>query len=408
MTRVLLVLWMALIGAERLDVDGGMTAVTVTPFLLLTPLLLVALVVEQRLGRRQVRAGANALWFALLAVVFVACIGASTYASLDADLTLMRAVLAFVQIGGAAMVAAFVHDDADAMRALRTGARVGIALFAITDVLAVLAFLGWLPTELSIGPASLRLDSYGYAGIVPRLSGTTLDPNAAGLLLVIWAVVEPRVRWVAATLLALTLSRSAIGAGLLVAMLGLTHRGMASARAPMRALLAVVLLVAGGLVVAWRAPNLTENVGRVLAPFGERIGLGEYAGSGTEHGALVVRAAEEGSKSLTRVAFGLGWGASNMVLQDFWPGNRYGNFHSLYGTAFAETGLISLVVLLVLLFGPMFRKTRYQPLAGGFIVFNLFYQATTIPAFWLLLALAWVTVESATPHTGEEQQWRVA
>ncbi|MHB8837462.1 MAG: hypothetical protein ACYC7F_00725 [Gemmatimonadaceae bacterium] len=408
MTRLLLILWMGLIGAERLDLDGGATAVTVTPFLLLTPVLVAALLTERRLEGRAVWGGRSTLWFALLTSVLLFCIGASAYASLDADTTLMRATLAFIQIGGAALVALLVHDNTEALQALRAGATLGVALFIVTDVLAVLAFLGLLPMELNIGPSVLRFDSYGYAGLIPRMSGTTLDPNAGGLLLVIFALLEPRVRWVAGILLVTTLSRSAIAAGAVVAVIGATSQGIGRMRAPVRGGLVVTLLLAALLVAVGRSPQIAEHLGRTLAPFAERFGMGENAGSATEHGALVVRAVDEGSKSVQRVALGLGWGASHRVLQDFWPGNRYGNFHSLYGTAFAETGVISLVALLFLLLGPLFRKTRYQPLVAGFIVFNLFYQATTVPAFWLLLALAWVTVESLPSQPGEIAPWTVA
>ncbi|MDP1858866.1 MAG: hypothetical protein Q8K82_09350, partial [Gemmatimonadaceae bacterium] len=47
MTYALLALWMAFIGAERLDLAGGVLPVTLTPFLALTPLLLVALLTHR-------------------------------------------------------------------------------------------------------------------------------------------------------------------------------------------------------------------------------------------------------------------------------------------------------------------------------------------------------------------------
>lgn len=397
MTRALLVLWMGLIGAERLDLDGASTVLTVTPFLVLTPVLVVRLTADRFSRSHSARVGRAGIAFSLLAAVLLFCIGASTFSSLDEGTTLMRATLALAQVGGTAIVALLVHDEPSAIEALRAGAALGIWLFLMLNVMAVFAFLGALPQELMLGPAVLRLDSYGYAGIVPRLSGTTIDPNAGGLLLVIFAVLSPRVRMIAGTLLLLTLSRSAIIAGVIVALVTAWRFGLGALRVSVRTLVFGALVAAAILMALGRSPQAMEGVTRTLSPFAERIGIGDGVGSASEHGTLVVRAAEEGSRSLQRAAFGLGWGASYMVLQEFFPGNRYGNFHSLYGTVFAETGVVGLIVVLLLLAGPLFRETPWRPLIAGFIVFNIFYQATTVPAFWLLLALGWMTVQTV-PH----------
>lgn len=397
MTRALLVLWVGLIGAERLDLDGSSTALTVTPFLVLTPVLVGRLLVDRFSRRRSVQVGRAGIAFLLLSAVLLVCIGTSTFGSLDETTTLMRATLALTQLGGTAVVALLVHDDPGAIDALRAGATLGVWLFLLLNVMAVFAFLGVLPQELVLGPAALRLDSYGYAGIVPRLSGTTIDPNAGGLLLVIFAMLSPRVRILAGALLLLTLSRSAIITGVIVALVTAWGFGLGALRVSARALVFGALVAAAILVALGRSPQAMEGVTRTLSPFAERIGIGDGVGSAAEHGMLVVRAVEEGSRSLQRAAFGLGWGASYMVLQEFFPGNRYGNFHSLYGTAFAETGVVGLIVVLLLLAGPLFRETPWRPLIAGFIVFNIFYQATTVPAFWLLLALAWMTVQTV-PH----------
>jgi hypothetical protein len=394
-------LWMGLIGAERLDLDGASSGVTVTPFLVLTPVLVVCLLVDRSRREYSIYIGRAAMTFLLLTTVFLVCVGASTFGSLDERTTLMRAVLAFAQVGGTAVVALLVHDEPGAIEALRAGAMLGVWLFLLMNVMAVCSFLGILPQELFLGPAVLRLDSYGYAGIVPRLSGTTIDPNAGGLLLVIFALLAPRVRLLAGAMLLLTLSRSAIIAGAIVALMVAWDHGVGALRVSARVLIFGALLAATLLVAVGRSPQTMEGVTRTLAPFAERIGIGDGGGSASEHGSLVVRAAGEGSRSLQRAAFGLGWGASYMVLQEFFPGNRYGNFHSLYGTAFAEIGVMGLIVVLLLLAGPLLRATPWRPLIAGFIVFNIFYQATTVPAFWLLVALAWMTVQTA-PHQQRE------
>ncbi|MBM3908277.1 MAG: hypothetical protein FJ363_09430 [Gemmatimonadetes bacterium] len=401
MTPPLLVLWMALVGAVRLDLAGGALPVVLSPYLVLTPLVIGALVTRRLMQARPVRIEWSALGYLALVSLFFAAVGASTFVSVDADTTLARGALLLIQFGGATAVALLLHDDAPAIDALRRGAMLGVALFAALDVMAVLAFLGVLPEALPLLGATLRLDSYGYAGIIPRLSGAAIDPNNAALLLLVYAYLAPRTRTLAVILLLVTLSRSgALAALAVVAMsawqFGVAHRRISAART-----LLVVLLAVGALGAAVRSSTLLENAGRMAAPFAERIGLGEDEGSGSDHQALIVRAADEGSRSLTRAALGVGWGAAYVVLQDMFPGNRYGNFHSLYGTAFAEAGSVAFVAILLLLFLPMRRMTPWRPAVAGFIVFNLFYQSTTEPVFWLLLALAWVVREQVSGDVRE-------
>ena len=390
MTRALLVLWMALIGAVRLDLAGGALPVTLSPFLVLTPLLVGALALRRFRRAQPVVIEWASLGYLQFVSLFFAAAGASTFLSLDADATLARSALLILQFGGATAIALMIHDDTEAIDALRTGAVLGVALFVVMDVLAVFSFAGVLPKELSLGGPTLRLDSYGYAGIIPRLSGTVLDPNNAGLVLLIYAFLAPRVRGTAIVLMLLTLSRSAVLAGLTLAAVAAWQSGVLNVHAPVRRLLLVLTLAGAGVIAVARSPGAIESTARLIAPFAERFGAGEEGNSASDHRALIVRAADEGSRTIPRAVFGLGWGASYVVLQDLFPGNRYGNFHSLYGTAFAEAGAVALVALLALLLVPLMRETQWRPAVAGFIVFNLFYQSTTEPVFWLILALAWL------------------
>jgi O-antigen ligase len=80
------------------------------------------------------------------------------------------------------------------------------------------------------------------------------------------------------------------------------------------------------------------------------------------------------------------------VLQDIYPGHRYSNFHSLYVTFFAESGLVALLCILLLFAVPLVRGGRYRALVAGAAVFNVFYQAHAEPQFWVILALAWLAL----------------
>ena len=112
---------------------------------------------------------------------------------------------------------------------------------------------------------------------------------------------------------------------------------------------------------------------------------------------LIGRGISEATASLPRLAIGLGYGSAYTVLQDVFPGNRYASFHSLYVTIFAETGIVGLLCILVMFGVPLVQGGRYRALVAGAAVFNLFYQAHTDPAFWLILGLAWITLPPRVP-----------
>jgi hypothetical protein len=128
----------------------------------------------------------------------------------------------------------------------------------------------------------------------------------------------------------------------------------------------------------------------VLEPLGARVSVGE--GSSQMHLALIERGLIVATSSFHNALLGIGYGNGLMVLEDFFPGNRYANFHSYYVTLLAESGIVALALGLWLMVHPfLMRWGPFVPLVAGFMAFNLFYQSTTEPAFWLVLALAWLT-----------------
>ncbi len=391
MSGILLAAWVALLGADRLDLAGGRGGVVLTPYLVLTPLLMLSQWSDRQRTGASLSLPAGARRYATLLLLFLLAIGASVYISPDPATSLSRAVLLIVQSVGTLAVALHVAPDEESHRQLERGAEAGVLLFLVMNVMAAASFLGILPTELLAGPASLRLDSYGYEGIVPRLSGTVIDPNRAGLVLLFFAMLARRTRPLALVLLVFTLSRSAALAGLAMVVVSLNGRPLGERPIPRGAFVATLAIAAVLVIWVGSSPARLEGAGEVIEPFAERLSLAQ-GGSANDHWSLLARAAEEGTRSIPRMALGLGWGASYTVLQDFFPGNRYGNFHSLYATAFVEGGVPAAVLILLLLGVPLSRVHRWQGMIAGLAAFSLFYQATTDPAFWFALAMAWLVM----------------
>jgi O-antigen ligase len=267
----------------------------------------------------------------------------------------------------------------------------------------VMAFFSDAMRTLRLGPVSVDLEPSRYAGIVPRLTGQVADPNRAGLiyLLYMFALLHGArpgpMRRLGLTLAGLfivaTLSRSVVLAGF---GMGLTALLMKTGlRASRRVLVTGVAAAVAVSALALAVPTARAGAGRVLAPLESRWSFRE--GSAREHAYLLRRGVQEGTRSVRRAALGIGYGNSFHTLQDVFPQNKYGNFHSLYVTFLAESGVLALLLALVLMGVPLIRPGPLLPVVVGLWLFNVFYQAGTEPTFWFILALAWLTASLSRP-----------
>ena len=393
---LLLVLWIVLLGADRVSLLDKLVPFVFTPFLALTPLVIVSEWLRHRLRGRHVTVPRAAVEYASVAAALIAVVWASVSISLDPSTSAARASLLLAEIVGTGAVVVLASGRQEFERLLARAAVIGIAVFVIADVVQVAALFRVVPEVVRVGPAAIALETVPYAGVIPRLSALVGDPNRTGWVVLFMAFLvaigerRTSVRRVAiaaaAVLIAFTLSRSTLlAASVTLLVLAATQRPLRVRVAPVVAgcLLAAALASALFIAPPARAPRMDP-----LAPLAERFSSTE--GSASEHVLLLRRGLDEATASPSRLLLGMGYGTSYLVVQDRFPGNRYGNFHSLYVSLFAESGLFALLLILALLGWPLLRGGRYRPLIAGAAMFNLFYQTSTEPAFWCLLALAWV------------------
>ncbi len=198
-------------------------------------------------------------------------------------------------------------------------------------------------------------------------------------------------------LLLLTLSRSALLAAASLALIAAwsAWRGRLSPGVMLATTSGVALVTA----LLLSSPDLRRQVGRALEPLGARFSLAEQ--SAQDHTRLLDRGMEEATASVRRAAVGAGYGESFLLLQDIFPGNRYGNFHSLFLTVMVESGVFALMLLLVLLGVPLLYDSPLRPMVAGLVGFNIFYQSLGEPTFWLVLALAWLSLRTPGPAEAE-------
>lgn len=390
----ILSLWIATLGLTRVNFLGGAADFMLSPFLLLSPLV-VGTGVMSTLGR-----GGNftiprgldrfvVLVSALLAVILV-----SAFLSHDLATSARRTLLLCVQVVAVVLAGLTLANRPDPRRVLLAGAVAGLGISIFLNVLqAGHWFLGeWLPVPLA---GVISTEPGNYSGIVPRLTGGSHDPNHGGLLILggcfLVYLLAPAGRWRTMLIWAgglscvLTLSRSVVLAGaMMIAVIRFRERGMTITR---RAATRTAGAIAVACLLLIFVPSIWGAIETIREVMGGRFTLGE--GSSREHAAVMVRGWETATRDAKRLLFGVGYGNAFTVLGDIFPGNKYGNFHSLFVTLFAESGVFA-AALGIALFGiPLVRGGPFQPLLMALLTFNLFQQSQTEPAAWFWLLLAW-------------------
>ena len=156
-SMVLLILWIALLAVDRIDFLGGEGAFILTPFLILTPLLLVFegfRVLESRVGL-QIQLEGKA--YLALVLFFLSIVLISTLLAQDPLMSAKRsALLSFLGISTFA-VAVTVSGRRDSRRALVAGAKLGLILALVFSVLEVVTFISSSPEPFRFGFLTIDL-----------------------------------------------------------------------------------------------------------------------------------------------------------------------------------------------------------------------------------------------------------
>lgn len=399
---MLITLWIATLGADRIDLLGGAAPFALLPFHVLT----AAVVASE--WRRRLRAGdlggINAAQgtYGVLLLALLALAAASVLRSGDLLLSTNRVILLAGTAVGASLAIWGMSDRNDLMMILARGARIGLVAALLLDVIQLLSFARILPEDVAIGPVKVWIASHAY-GIIPRLTGLGADMNGSGgalltqtvLIALAGAQVRYRRAWIAlgALLILLTLSRSSALAALPVVLL--FPKVMPAGRGARLAFAAGALVVAAGTATLF-SDNARATVGRALAPLAGRLDPEE--GSAQVHAKLITRGISEATHDIPRTLLGIGYGASHRVLADVFPGTKYGNFHSLYVQLWVESGVLPLLLLLALLALSVQRAGTMQGLIVGFAVYNVFYQGLIQPVFWVTLAMVWFAAAHLRPE----------
>lgn len=398
MRTLLFVLCIATIGADRIDFLAGNGPLVLKPFLVLAPLIVILEGAAALRRAGAVRVTAEAQWFLVVQTALFYVLLVSVVWSLDTGLAFGRLALIIAEGYLCFLIVLLLANRPDRRSILVNGAAVGIALMLTFDVLQVVRWLnGSWGAWVELG-GIVNIEPAMHGVLIPRPSGTALDSNRGGLLLLIYVILlwqfaaTSRARslllsagWIA---MMVTLSRSTALAAIAACAGWLVWRGARLPRWAVGALAGTGLIVVLGLMLSQSAREIVLAAAEVLAG---RVSISE--GSSSDHLSLIARGWEVATTDLRSLFTGIGFGNSYIVLQDFFGGNKYANFHSMYITLLVEAGIMALVPLAVLMVYPFHSASVFRPIVLGMIFFNIFYQAHSEAMFWFVLALAWMLPE---------------
>lgn len=406
MDRLLLVLWVALLGIDRVDLFGGNGPLVLVPFQTVTVLTVLSEWTRRlRTGNLPVATASTRLFAALL-LSLLAIVTLSILRSADVTISLGRTLLLAATAIGVSLTI-WGAADRDALGdLLARGGQLGLVVALAFNALCLLALVGVIPELHAFGGIATDLTPSVY-GTLPRLSGGALDMNRGGLMALIHTVlialapgrIRARSAWIAfgATLVLGSLSRSVMLAAIpSVLYAAFLARGrLPSAR--------VLLVACAGIAlgaIALLNPSLRERTARTTAPLADRVSLRE--GSAQSHLELFARGGEVATRSIAGTMLGIGFGTSFRELADFFAGNRYGNFHSTWITLWVESGIFSALIALALLVGPLRQAGPLRGLIVGLVLYNTFYNGLGEPLLWVTLALAWVAPQVLARPQGRQ------
>ncbi|HEV2396669.1 MAG TPA: O-antigen ligase family protein [Candidatus Sulfotelmatobacter sp.] len=401
---ILLVGSIGLIGADRIDFFAAKGPFTLTPFLVMAPLvLLISLFLSgpQGLFRLTILSSMRRQLPFLYAVgLFLFLTFGSILFSLDPSRSLVAftdlVLVSFLGYCISVQILADPEQDKLIKRSV-TFALVMYLLFCVAEIIAFSQGLT-LNSQRSGSWVQSTFAPSSFWRVVPILPGTTFDANRSGFILMMYSALldrfaskwryTPLFRILITILILLTFSRSGTLCWLAYHLCSRSFwKKVLSRRALVSAAAVAIIAFAVGfayqnelseLVNAWQLSNAVSA----------KLSM-DPGSSGESHILLIERGLKTWLTSPKTIVAGIGFAAAPQVLQDFFQDDKHGNFHSLYVTALAEMGLPAFLILMFILVYPLFGRRGAIPCVAAIMIFNVSYQTHMEPVFWLMLAMVW-------------------
>ena len=189
MIKLLFVIWIATLGADRIDFACGNLEYRITPFILVSPFVafcyLVKHVINCKVFTLKANNHNNLYWCCALFMQYFLLAFISVLFGNDLLIGSKRLLLLIYQIFFVIIIIELFYNY-HIKELLVQGSKLGIALFFIFNVSMLLCFMLPNISEMmsKIQFIDIFLETLG--GIVVRFTGASLDPNRGGLILIFY------------------------------------------------------------------------------------------------------------------------------------------------------------------------------------------------------------------------------
>jgi hypothetical protein len=180
----------ALIGADRIDLFSGRGNFSLTPYLILTPIIIFLFLVDtiRRTGTIKIVIPSKLRLLLVLMAIFILTLMLSSVFSADVWMSIIKLVLLSIEIVYSILLILIWKKYGLLEKVLLNGAYLGISFWSIFAIIQLLLwFSGITGYDVTSEQHSFINILPGTIGsFAPRLCGVSLDPNRGGLLLVIY------------------------------------------------------------------------------------------------------------------------------------------------------------------------------------------------------------------------------
>ncbi len=391
--KLLIILLITFAGADRINFGVNITdAFILTPFLVLSVIYLLFTIL---FFMRNIKLNwlIDNQFFLLSFTLFLSLVIMSAVFSPEVIMSSKRIVLLFIII----IIFIIILSEYSAPQInsiLIYSSIAGSILFLIFNGLLLTTWLRII--QIDLAQIDLIPDTIAY--YIPRLGGFSGDVNRGGFVLsfytyILW-VNRKKIRFsgfllcINLLMLFLTLSRSTY---LLLFILFLSYallfqRHLFNIEFMSYLLIPLLVLIVGLIQM--------DNIGIIeIEPvIEERLSITSEKGTSANiHFDLIAKGTKLILADMKYFFFGIGHGVSYLLTDGYyWSGTKYGNFHSQYLSIFIENGVFAFFSFLFFtLIYPIYlgKKNIYLPLLIALIFFNIFYQLTNEPTYWLVILL---------------------
>jgi len=391
--KLLILLLIIFAGADRINFGVNLTdSFKLTPFLLLS-IIYLPFTLTFFIKRIKLNWLVENQFFLSSFTLFLCLVIMSAVFSPAVIMSSKRMVLLFIII----IIIIIILSEYDASQInnfLIYSSIAGSILFLIFNGLLLTTWLRII--QIDLAQIDLIPDTIAY--YIPRLGGFSGDVNRGGFVLsfytyILW-VNRKKLRFSSFLLcmnllmLFLTLSRSTY---LLLFILFFSYallfqRHLFNIQFMSYLLIPLLVLIFGLIQM--------DNVGIIeIEPvIEERLTITNEKGTSANiHFDLIAKGTKLILSNMKYFFVGIGHGASYLLTSGYyWSGTKYGNFHSQYLSIFIENGVFAfLSFLFFTLIYPIYhgKNNIYLPLLIALIFFNIFYQLTNEPTYWLVILL---------------------